>query len=105
MASEETEFTSFIGYPPRYVGGIALGYANGNDTVELYEKFEYGGVFDVYGDIVLDGTGQPWEYRTGWAYRANCTEPSEDGNSTFGAGNQYFSEANALGGVPRMKMR
>ena len=41
---------------------------NGDDAVELFYGDE---VVDVYGSIEVDGTGQPWEYRDAWAYRAD----------------------------------
>ncbi|MBL4623803.1 MAG: fibronectin type III domain-containing protein, partial [Flavobacteriales bacterium] len=39
---------------------------NGDDAIELFQN---AGVIDVFGDINVDGTGQPWEHLDGWAYR------------------------------------
>jgi hypothetical protein len=39
---------------------------NGNDAIEL---FFYGDVVDVFGDVNVDGTNTPWEYKDSWAYR------------------------------------
>ncbi|PDH45073.1 MAG: hypothetical protein CNE34_02825 [Rhodothermaeota bacterium MED-G18] len=49
-----------------YVGNSnALGY-NGDDAFELF----YGGfAIDIYGDVDVDGTGQPWDYVDGWVHR------------------------------------
>lgn len=52
-----------------------------------------GNVIDIFGDINQDGTGQPWEYVDGWAYR-NSLGPSE----TFNTSNWVFSGVNALDG-------
>ena len=43
---------------------------NGNDAVELFHDAGSGmRVVDTFGDISVDGTGQPWEYAQSWAYR------------------------------------
>jgi predicted extracellular nuclease len=90
VATEETDFTSFFGFAPNYVGGAAS--INGDDAIELFQNST---VVDVFGDIDLDGTGQPWEYMDGWAYRIDDTGP--DGN-TFVLANWTFSGPNALDG-------
>src|SRR5690606_24991390 len=54
---------------------------------------ESGTVLDVFGDINLIGTGQPWEYTDGFAYRNNNTGP--DG-STFVLSNWTVSGINDL---------
>eukprot|EP01052_Picozoa_sp_SAG31_P003983 SAG31_NODE_159_length_21911_cov_12.220750_19_plen_788_part_00 len=47
---------------------------NGDDAVELFYS---GSVVDLYGDIDVDGTGEPWDYRDAWAYRLDSvTAPS-----------------------------
>ena len=51
---------------------------------------------DVFGEIGVDGTGQPWEYLDGWAYRVDGTGP--DG-STFAVDNFTYSGPNALDGA------
>ncbi|MEZ5002069.1 MAG: hypothetical protein R2730_03455 [Chitinophagales bacterium] len=30
-------------------------------------------MIDVFGEIDVDGTGEPWEHRDGWAYRKDST--------------------------------
>lgn len=91
VASESAEFTNFFGFAPDYVAASTL-LINGDDAIEL---FFAGGVIDVFGDINVDGTGQPWEYLDGWAYRNNGT--GNDG-STFTIGNWTFSGINVLDG-------
>jgi hypothetical protein len=39
---------------------------NGDDAIELYEN---GSVIEVFGDVNVDGTGEPWEYMDSWAYK------------------------------------
>jgi hypothetical protein len=45
---------------------------NGDDAMELFQS---GAVIDTFGDIALDGTGEPWDYLDGWAKRASATGP------------------------------
>lgn len=65
---------------------------NGDDALELFFN---GSVIDTYGVIDVDGTGQPWEYLDGWAYRVDGTGP--DGTSYVQA-NWTYSGANAVDG-------
>lgn len=39
---------------------------NGDDAIELYKN---GSVVEVFGDVNVDGSGQPWEYLDTWAYK------------------------------------
>jgi hypothetical protein len=90
VASESTGFTDFFDFAPDYTGGVAS--INGDDAIALYQN---GTIVDVFGEIGVDGTGQPWEHLDGWAYRVDGTGP--DGN-TFGLSNWTFSGPNALDG-------
>ncbi len=88
VASEAIEFANFFGFAPDYTTSAVS--INGDDAIELF----YGGsVSDVFGDINTDGTGEPWEYMDGWAYRVDNTGP--DG-STFVLNSWTFSGPNAL---------
>ncbi len=89
FASESTEFNNFFGFNPDYTGPITTSF-NGDDAIELFEN---GSVVDIFGEIDTDGSGQPWEYLDGWAYRRDNT--GADGN-TFELGNWIFSSPNAL---------
>jgi predicted extracellular nuclease len=90
VASEATGFTAFFGFAPDYTSGAMS--INGDDAVELFHN---GFVADVFGDINVDGTGQPWEHLDGWAYRISNTGPD---CSVFGLANWSFSGINALDG-------
>jgi|GEM_PF-116254 len=90
IASEATEFQAFFGFAPNFTGGAA--FINGDDAVELFEN---GVVVDVFGEIDVDGTGEPWEHTDGWAYRVNGTGPDGD---TFVLANWTFSGTDALDG-------
>ena len=46
---------------------------NGDDAIELFSDGE---VIDTFGDINIDGTGEPWEYKDGYAVRIGG-EPGE----------------------------
>ena len=72
VASEPSGFSSFFGFAPQYTSGAAA--INGDDAVELFMS---GSVADVFGDIDVDGNGQPWEYLDGWAYRHDGTGPDD----------------------------
>jgi len=90
VASESTAFNTFFGFAPDHTS-FAVNI-NGDDAIELFNN---GSVIDVFGDINVDGTGQPWEHLDGWAYRDSGTGP--DG-TTFVLGNWSFSGPNALDG-------
>jgi hypothetical protein len=76
-------FQSYFGFTPNYIDTV-FGI-NGDDAIELFFN---GNVIDIFGEIDTDGTGEPWEYRDGWAYRQNATGP--DG-TTFVLGNWVYS--------------
>ena len=91
LATEAIEFNNFFGFAPTYTNGNAPNI-NGDDALELFKN---GSVVDVFGDINLSGSGQPWYYLDGWVYRVDNTDP--DG-STFVLANWTFSGINALDG-------
>lgn len=100
VSSEGPGFTAFFGFPPNFTGG-ALNI-NGDDAIELFENSV---VIDVFGDINVLGTGQPWEYLDSWAYRVSSTGPDGSfftlGNWTFGGPNVLDGEAdNATAASP-----
>ncbi len=89
VASEQPLFNSYFGFDPDYTyGGLT---PNGDDVIELYLS---GSVYDVYGVIGEDGTGMPWEYLDGWAYRNGYTAPA----STFTLSDWTLSGINATDG-------
>ncbi len=90
VASEAPGFSAFFGFAPTFTSGAAS--INGDDAIELFKS---GSVVDVFGDINVDGSGEPWDYLDGWAYRNDGTGP--DG-STFTFANWSFSGPNALDG-------
>ncbi len=90
ISYETTEFNNWFGFLPNYIDGVA--YINGDDAIELFYNST---VVDVFGEISVDGSGQPWEYTDGWAYRNDNTGP--DG-TTFVLANWSFSGINALDG-------
>jgi len=90
IVEDSLEFHNYFGLPPTFFNPMFN--MNGDDAIELYEE---GQVIDVFGDIELDGTGEPWEYLDGWAYRKSGTGP--DGN-IFVLNNWIFGGINALNG-------
>ncbi len=92
VASNADDFMAFFGFPADLVTDAA--FINGDDAIELFEN---GIVVDVFGDINTDGTGEPWEYTDGWAYRKSGTGP--DGN-IFQLDNWTFSGTDVFDDVP-----
>ena len=90
VTNAATEFNSYFGYDATYESGLVTG--NGDDAYELYDN---GVINDVFGDVDTDGSGEPWEYTDGWAYRNDDTGP--DGNN-FVIGNWSFSGIDANDG-------
>ena len=91
VASEAIEFQNYFGFAPDYTTSHVN--INGDDAIEVFGNSV---VIDVFGDIMLDGSGEPWDYLDGWAYRNNLTGP--DG-STWALGNWTMSGINALDGA------
>ncbi|MEL6682961.1 MAG: endonuclease/exonuclease/phosphatase family protein [Pseudomonadota bacterium] len=90
VASETDAFTAFFGFAPDYTSQAAS--INGDDAIELFENDS---VFDVFGDINIDGSGEVWEYLDGWASRDPAVGPS----LVFDPATWTFSGPNALDGV------
>nr|MDP0502721.1 5'-nucleotidase C-terminal domain-containing protein [Verrucomicrobiota bacterium JB025] len=90
LASESTGFSGFFGFAPDYTDSSMS--INGDDSIEIFKN---GVVIDTFGDVNADGTGTPWEYLDGWAYRSSETGP--DGTA-FSISNWSFSGINALDG-------
>jgi hypothetical protein len=88
VTADDGPFFGYFGVAAQYVSDAAG--INGDDAIELYYN---GSVIDVFGDINVDGSGQPWEYADGWAYRVSGTGP--DG-TTFVESNWTYSGADAL---------
>jgi len=87
LATETTNFTAYFGFAPTYTSNSVN--INGDDAVELFHN---GVAIDVFGDINTDGTGQPWEYKDGWAYRNSNTGQT----TAFNLSDWTFSGPNAL---------
>ena len=90
LASDSAQFNNWFGFDTDYITSAVN--INGDDAIEL---FHLGDVIDLFGDINLDGSGEPWDYLDGWAYRNSSTGP--DGN-VFALSSWSFSGPNALDG-------
>ena len=91
VATETTGFLNFFGLLPDYISSTAN--VNGNDAIELFRD---NSVVNVFGDINVDGTGQPWDYLDGWVYRNSGTGGLD--TITFALSEWYVSSSNALDG-------
>lgn len=74
IASDDTSVVEYFGITPDFISDAAN--VNGDDALELFFN---SAVTDTFGDINVDGSGESWEYRDGWAYRVDGTGP--DGTS------------------------
>jgi hypothetical protein len=90
VSADVDQFTAFFGFAPDYTSDAAN--INGDDAIEL---FHLGMVVDLFGDINVDGTGEPWEHLDGWAYRLDNTSDSP----VFMLEDWYFSGVDALDGA------
>lgn len=90
VASDSTGFANFFGFNADFISSSML--INGDDAVELFKDTT---VIDVFGDVNVDGTGQPWDYLDGWASR---NTGSLNNYGTFLIGEWTFSGTNALDG-------
>ncbi len=90
VTNNETGFISFFGFNPDYITGTVS--SNGDD---VYELFKNGVVVDVFGVLGTDGTGEPWEFLDGWAYRVNEIAPN---GGVFVDTDFTYSGPNALDG-------
>lgn len=91
VCNDSITFDDWFGFAPDYYGVNAM-LINGDDAIEL---FFVGSVYDVFGDVNVDGTGEVWEYMDGWAYRQPGTGPN---GGTFVDCNWVYSSPNALDG-------
>ena len=89
VANNSAGFQQYFGFAEDLQSG-SLSF-NGDDVVRLYLNvfFEQ----DAYGVNGVDGSGEPWEYLDGWAYRTG-TGPS----ATFDAADWDFSGRDAVDG-------
>jgi len=90
VASDDIGFTDFFGFAPTYTSNAMS--INGDDAIELFAN---GAVIDIFGDINVDGSGQPWEYLDGWSYRRSGTVAGTNFSDT----DWVFSGRNALDGA------
>ncbi|MFT6783839.1 MAG: hypothetical protein ACJA1A_003780, partial [Saprospiraceae bacterium] len=90
LTASNTDFNSFFGMNADYVDGAAN--INGDDAVELFCN---GAVIDVFGDINMDGSGEPWDHMDGWAYRVSDLGPN---SGLFVVSDFTYSGINALDG-------
>lgn len=89
VATEQPLFNQYFGIDPTYTSSVAN--INGDDAIILYLN---GSSNDVFGNPEVDGTGTPWEYMDGWAYRNTGVGP----NANFTISEWNFSGINALDG-------
>lgn len=91
-----TNAYNFIyGQPPELVTNAAFG--DGNDRYILTNNSDGSSILDIYGEFGVSGTGRPWEYTNGYAYRLPNYLSGRGTN--FVAGEWYFGGVNSLSGT------
>ncbi|WP_439132689.1 T9SS type A sorting domain-containing protein [Polaribacter sp.] len=96
IAASGTNFTTLYGYSPNEInGGFAV---NGDDPFGMYSgTYPDGTLFDVYGEIGVDGTGQSWEYEDSRAIRNSI---SDSPSTTWQASSWTISSTNVADATP-----
>ncbi|MCI4671165.1 MAG: lamin tail domain-containing protein [Bacteroidia bacterium] len=94
VARDSVEFRNFFGFDANFYDspGAAINF-NGDDGLEVYKN---GQIIEIFGDTLLDGTGEAWEYTGGWAHRKDGTGPDTSG---FVLANWDFAPLNSLDGI------
>ena len=72
VTREQAEFNQYFGVNADFEVYTQTNF-NGNDVFGLFKS---GVLFDVYGVLDIDGTGQTWEYTDSYAYRNSSTVPT-----------------------------
>ncbi len=89
FSNEAPGFTGFFGFGPDFISSSVANF-NGDDVIALFEN---GTVIDIFGELGVDGTGEPWEYSDGWAHRMDGVEPNA---GAFNVANWSYSGKNVL---------
>ncbi|AZQ44685.1 T9SS type A sorting domain-containing protein [Nonlabens ponticola] len=96
IASSEVSFLSTYGFSANDTSGIIN--VNGNDAFGLYAGTPGSGtLFDVYGEIGVDGSGEAWEYENARAYR---TDLLNNPTTVWNASQWTIATANAADATP-----
>ncbi len=95
VTTSQTDFQTYFGVLPTYEDNSTNSSVgiNGDDAIELFKN---GAVIDVFADINTDGTGTPWDYLDGWAYRNNGAQAN---GGTWLIGEWNFSGIDATDGA------
>ena len=90
-------FQSIYSQTPDFMTNVAFGF--GNERLILTDTADGSHLIDIYGEFGVNGTGQPWEFTSGYAYRLPPWAFGEGG--TFVPWEWYFGGVGSLtGGDP-----
>ena len=67
---------------------------NGDDAIELFKNSN---LIETFGDTLVDGTGEPWEYMDSWAYKLGPTVGTP-GPTSFSGFDWSFGAVNCTDG-------
>jgi hypothetical protein len=82
-------FPAIYGFEPHRYSNTEFCF--GDERLILTDTSDGSHLIDIYGEFGVDGTGQPWEFTTGYAYRRP--------EWTYGAGPQFHLSEWVVGGV------
>ena len=90
--SSVDRFAEFFGFEADFTTRAMT--INGDDSIELYYSNSVFEVIDTFGNPNVDGDGEDWEYRGGWAYRNSSTKAG-----TFTSSDWTFSGSHVWDGA------
>ncbi|MGB0523573.1 MAG: lamin tail domain-containing protein, partial [Flammeovirgaceae bacterium] len=96
VATNSSNFNTAYGFTPDLTSGFISG--NGDDTYAIFKDGgnSSGTLLDIYGEIDVDGTGDPWEYEDSRAVRI----PGNTPNTTWTASEWVITSANVADFTP-----
>ncbi|MBN2560576.1 MAG: hypothetical protein JXQ75_06570 [Phycisphaerae bacterium] len=71
-------------------------FGDGDDRYILTDAADGSSLLDIYGEFGVDGTGQPWEYTSGYSYRLSGYNMGNGG--VFAADEWFFGGVDSLSG-------
>lgn len=90
----EGAFNTVYGFDADFYTPVPLG--DGNDCYILTDAADGSHQVDIYGEFGVDGTGLPWEYTDGYAYRLPADNAGNHGD--FDADEWFFGGPGSLVG-------
>lgn len=88
-------FHSIYSQTPDFSTNVTFGY--GNERLILTDTADGSNLVDIYGEFGVNGTGQPWEFTSGYSYRLSPWRVGRGG--TFVPAEWFFGGVGSLTGA------